>query len=48
MLSIFILSAFFLFKEQFSISEISEDEELIAEVADMVIDTDCQVEEKRL
>lgn len=47
MLPILVLSGFFLFKEHFSISEISEDEELIAEVADMVVETDCPVEEKR-
>lgn len=44
MLPMIALSAFFLFKEQFSISEISEDEEL-AEVEKMVSERDMPVEE---
>jgi uncharacterized protein (TIRG00374 family) len=48
MLPMIVLSAFFLFKEKFSISEISEDKELIAEVGKMVTETDIPVEGDRI
>jgi uncharacterized protein (TIRG00374 family) len=48
MLPMIALSSFFLFKEQFSISEIGEDEEVIAEVEKMVSDTDVHVEGDRI
>lgn len=48
MLPMIVLSAFFLFKEHFSISEISKDEELIAEVEKMVAETDIPVGEDKL
>ena len=44
MLPMIVFSAFFLFKEHFSISEISEDEELIAEVGKMVTETEVPIE----
>lgn len=44
MLPMIVLSSFFLFKEHFSISEISEDKELLAEMEKMVADTDVPVE----
>lgn len=46
MVPMIILAAFFLLKEQFSISEISEDEELIEEVEKMVVDTDIGVNDE--
>lgn len=45
MVPIFTLSAFFLFKEKFSLWEISEDEELIAEVEQMVVESDMPAAE---
>ncbi len=44
MLPMMALSAFFLFKEHFSISEISEDKELMAEVEKMVVQSDVPFE----
>jgi len=44
MLPMIGLSTFFLFKEHFSISEISEDEKLLAEVEEIVTDEDIPVE----
>jgi len=44
MLPMMVLSAFFLFKEHFSISEISEDKELLAEVEKMVTEAEVPVE----
>jgi len=43
MLPMFVMASFFLFKEHFSISEISEDEELMAEVEKMVTESDVPV-----
>ncbi len=43
MLPMVILAAFFVFKENFSISEISEDEELIAEVENIVADGGIEI-----
>lgn len=45
MLPMMILSGFFVFKEHFSISEISRDEELIAEVEKMVTEPSVPAEE---
>ncbi len=44
MLPMIGLSAFFLFKEHFSLSEISKDQELMAEVEKMVVETEVPVE----
>jgi hypothetical protein len=47
MLPMMILSGFFIFKERFSISEISRDEELIAEVEKMVTEPSVPAEEEQ-
>ncbi len=47
MLPMMILSGFFIFKEHFPISEISRDEELIAEVEKMVTEPSVPVEEEQ-
>ncbi|MCK5127472.1 MAG: flippase-like domain-containing protein [candidate division Zixibacteria bacterium] len=46
MIPMLVMAAFFLFKEHFSISEISEDEELIEEVEKMVVETDIEIKEE--
>ncbi|MFH1699944.1 MAG: lysylphosphatidylglycerol synthase transmembrane domain-containing protein [Candidatus Zixiibacteriota bacterium] len=46
MLPLIILAGFFIFKENFSISEISEDEELIAEVENIVGESDIKISDE--
>ncbi len=48
MLPLMFLSSFFLFKEHFSIFDISEDEELIAEVQKIVSEREVTIEEQQL
>jgi uncharacterized protein (TIRG00374 family) len=48
MLPMIVLSGFFLFKEHFSIFEFSEDDELIAEVEKIVVESDVPVKEDKL
>lgn len=47
MIPLLVLSSFFLFKEHFSIFDISEDEELIADVKKMVSESEIPVKEKQ-
>ncbi|MEZ5358475.1 MAG: lysylphosphatidylglycerol synthase transmembrane domain-containing protein [Candidatus Zixiibacteriota bacterium] len=46
MVPMIILASFFLLKEQFSISEISEDDELIEEVEKMVVETEIGINDE--
>lgn len=46
MVPMIVLASFFLLKEQFSISDISEDEELIEEVEKMVVETELGVNDE--